>query len=101
MALRSLLAARSRAAALALGSATDLARETAAIVLPKDGLWMLPWVVDMARAVRKTILSNLIWAFGYNVIALNSCRAGRFAADPRGWGHGGFERPRRGEFAAA
>jgi P-type Cu2+ transporter len=55
---------------IAVGSATDLARETAAIVLPKDGLWMLPWVIDVARAVRKTILSNLMWAFGYNAVAL-------------------------------
>ncbi len=32
---------------------------------------MLPWVVDMARAVRMTILTNLMWAFGYNIIALS------------------------------
>ncbi len=55
---------------IAVGSATDLARETAAVVLPRDGLWMLPWVVDVARAVRTTILTNLLWAFGYNLIAL-------------------------------
>lgn len=55
---------------IAVGSATDLARETAAVVLPRDGLWMLPWVIDVARAARKTILTNLLWAFGYNLIAL-------------------------------
>jgi Cu2+-exporting ATPase len=55
---------------IAVGSATDLARETAAVVLPRGGLWMLPWVVDVARAVRTTILTNLLWAFGYNLIAL-------------------------------
>jgi Cu2+-exporting ATPase len=55
---------------IAVGSATDLARETAALVLPRGGLWMLPWVVDVARAVRRTILTNLLWAFGYNLIAL-------------------------------
>ena len=55
---------------IAVGSATDLARETAALVLPRDGLWMLPWVVDVARAVRMTILTNLMWAFGYNCIAV-------------------------------
>ncbi|TIO33163.1 MAG: heavy metal translocating P-type ATPase [Mesorhizobium sp.] len=55
---------------IAVGSATDLARETAALVLPADGLWMLPWVVDVARAVRRTILTNLMWAFGYNLVAL-------------------------------
>jgi P-type Cu2+ transporter len=55
---------------IAVSSATDLARETAAVVLPRGGLWMLPWVVDVARAVRMTILTNLLWAFGYNLIAL-------------------------------
>ena len=55
---------------IAVGSATDLARETANVVLPPGGLWMLPWVVDVARAVRTTILTNLLWAFGYNLIAL-------------------------------
>jgi P-type Cu2+ transporter len=55
---------------IAVGSATDLARETAALVLPADGLWMLPWIVDVARAVRRTILTNLMWAFGYNLVAL-------------------------------
>jgi Cu2+-exporting ATPase len=31
---------------------------------------MLPWVIDLARAIRKTILTNLAWAFGYNFVAL-------------------------------
>ena len=61
---------------IAVGSATDLARETAAIVLPKDGFWMLPWVVDLARAVRKTILTNLMWAFCYNLVALTLAALG-------------------------
>lgn len=55
---------------IAVGTATDLARETADLVLPTDGLWMLPWVVGLARAVRVTILTNLSWALGYNFIAL-------------------------------
>jgi Cu2+-exporting ATPase len=55
---------------IAVGSATDLARETADLVLPADGLWLLPWVLGRARAVRSTILANLAWAFGYNLIAL-------------------------------
>jgi Cu2+-exporting ATPase len=61
---------------IAVGSATDLARETAAIVLPKDGLWMLPWVIGVARAVRRTIVTNLIWAFGYNLVALTLAALG-------------------------
>jgi len=56
---------------IAVGSATDLAREAADLVLPADSLWLLPWVVGRARAVRSTILANLAWAFGYNLIALS------------------------------
>ena len=61
---------------IAVGSATDLARETAALVLPAGGLWMLPWAIDVARAVRMTILTNLMWAFGYNCIAVTLAMLG-------------------------
>jgi P-type Cu2+ transporter len=61
---------------IAVGSATDLARETAALVLPSGGLWMLPWIIDVARAVRRTILTNLTWAFGYNLVALTLAMLG-------------------------
>jgi len=55
---------------IAVGTATDLARETADLVLPKGGLALLPWVITLARAVRRTILTNLLWAFGYNLVAI-------------------------------
>jgi heavy metal translocating P-type ATPase len=61
---------------IAVGSATDLARETAALVLPTGGLWMLPWIVAVARRVRRTILTNLAWAFGYNLVALTLAALG-------------------------
>jgi P-type Cu2+ transporter len=61
---------------IAVGSATDLARETADLVLPMNSLWLLPWVVGRARAVRSTILANLAWAFGYNLIALTCAALG-------------------------
>lgn len=61
---------------IAVGSATDLARETASLVLPVGGLWLLPWIVDIARAVRRTVLTNLMWAFGYNLIALSLAALG-------------------------
>jgi P-type Cu2+ transporter len=61
---------------IAVGSATDLARETAAVVLPPGGLSMLPWVIDVARAVRANILTNLMWAFGYNFVALSLAALG-------------------------
>jgi Cu2+-exporting ATPase len=55
---------------IAVGEATDLARETAALVLPESGLRLLPWTLVVARAVRRTIVTSLIWAFGYNLLAL-------------------------------
>jgi len=61
---------------IAVGSATDLARETASVVLPLGGLWTLPWVIDVARAVRTTILTNLMWAFGYNLVAVGLAMVG-------------------------
>ncbi|WEX89999.1 cation-translocating P-type ATPase [Sinorhizobium garamanticum] len=61
---------------IAVGSATDLAREAAALTLPDGGFWMLPWVIDIARAVRRTILTNLLWAFGYNLVALTAAALG-------------------------
>jgi P-type Cu2+ transporter len=55
---------------VAVGSATDLARETSDMVLPPRGLRLMPWGVARARRVRRTIFTNLAWAFGYNGIAL-------------------------------
>ena len=37
---------------------------------------MLPWVIDVARAVRTNILTNLMWAFGYNIVALSLAALG-------------------------
>src|SRR5436309_613958 len=37
---------------------------------------MLPWAIDIARAVRAIILTNLAWAFGYNLIAVGLAMAG-------------------------
>jgi Cu2+-exporting ATPase len=61
---------------IAVGTATDLARETASVVLPVDGLRLLPWIIDVARAVRSTARTNLFWAFGYNLVALSLAALG-------------------------
>jgi P-type Cu2+ transporter len=61
---------------IAVGTATDLARETASVVLPVGGLWLLPWIIDVARAVRSTVRANLLWAFGYNLVALSLAALG-------------------------
>lgn len=55
---------------ISIATATDLARETADLVLPRNSLALLPWAVRMAGVVRRTIVSNLVWAFGYNAVAV-------------------------------
>ncbi|MGH8729866.1 MAG: HAD-IC family P-type ATPase, partial [Burkholderiales bacterium] len=55
---------------IAVGGATDLARESADVTLPERGLERLPALLALARRVRKTIITNLAWALGYNVVAL-------------------------------
>jgi len=37
---------------------------------------MLPWIIGLARTVHCTILTNLAWAFGYNLIGLGLAASG-------------------------
>src|SRR3546814_19823882 len=36
----------------------------------------LPWLIDHARRVRRRILANILWAFGYNAVALTLAASG-------------------------
>jgi Cu2+-exporting ATPase len=61
---------------IAVGGATDLARESADISLPAGALKSLPWLLELAARVRRSILANLAWALAYNTIALSLAVAG-------------------------
>lgn len=61
---------------IAVGGATDLALETAEVVLPEGALVWLPWLLQLARRVRRTIYTNIAWALGYNAIALSLAASG-------------------------
>ena len=61
---------------IAVGGATDLARETADVTLPKGALQCLPWLILLARRVRRTIYINISWALGYNVLTLTLAASG-------------------------
>lgn len=61
---------------IAVGGASDLARESADVILPAEGLAELPWLMQLAAEVRRSIRTNLMWAFGYNAIALSLAAAG-------------------------
>jgi Cu2+-exporting ATPase len=62
---------------IAVGSATDLAREAGGMVLPEGGLALLPWAIRLSWAVRRITITNLLWAFGYNAVALALAASGQ------------------------
>ncbi|QIN84815.1 heavy metal translocating P-type ATPase [Rubrobacter tropicus] len=55
---------------MAIGAGTDVAVETAGVVLMKDDPAAVAVAVDMARKVRTKIKQNLFWAAIYNVLAI-------------------------------
>ncbi|BDD80391.1 carbonate dehydratase [Tsukamurella pulmonis] len=61
---------------LAMGTGTDVAQGAADIVLMREELSAVPDALGLARATLKTIKTNLIWAFGYNVAAIPVAVAG-------------------------
>lgn len=55
---------------IATGSGTDLARQSSDITLLGDDLSRIPWVLDLASITYQIIRQNLMWAFGYNCVAI-------------------------------
>ncbi len=55
---------------LAIGAGTDIAIESADVVLMKSSLLDIPAAMDLSRAVLRNIKQNLIWAFFYNSIGI-------------------------------
>jgi P-type Cu+ transporter len=53
---------------VAIGSGTDVAKETGGIVLIKDRLTDVVDAIKIGRATMRKIRQNLLWAFGYNAI---------------------------------
>jgi len=55
---------------VAIGSGTDVAVETADVVLTRDDLGVIKKMFDLAEQSLRVIHQNLFWAFFYNVIAI-------------------------------
>lgn len=55
---------------IAIGSGTDIAIESADIVLVRDSLIHIPAAIQLARKVMGRIRLNLFWAFAYNIILI-------------------------------
>ena len=55
---------------IAIGAGTDIAIDSADIVLVKNGLSHLVSAIKLSRGTLKVIYQNLFWAFFYNVIGI-------------------------------
>jgi Cu+-exporting ATPase len=55
---------------LAVGSGSDIAKETGGIVLVSGSVAGVPQAIRLSRATMKKIRQNLFWAFFYNVVAI-------------------------------
>src|SRR6266702_2773510 len=55
---------------IAIGAGTDVAIETAGVILMKDDPADVPVALVLARRVRRKIKQNLLWAATYNLMAI-------------------------------
>jgi Cu+-exporting ATPase len=55
---------------IAIGSGTDVAMESADIVLMRSDLGEVPTALQLSRRVMRNIKQNLFWAFGYNILGI-------------------------------
>jgi Cu+-exporting ATPase len=55
---------------LALGSGTDVAKETGDIILVRDEPLDVAAAIEVSRATMRKVKENLFWAFGYNTAAI-------------------------------
>ncbi|MCA9375420.1 HAD-IC family P-type ATPase, partial [Candidatus Dojkabacteria bacterium] len=55
---------------IAMGTGTDIAIESGGIVIVKGSLTKVADSILTSKATMKVIRENLVWAFGYNVVAI-------------------------------
>jgi Cu2+-exporting ATPase len=55
---------------IAIGSGTDVAVESAGVILVKNNPLDVVKIIELSRASYRKMIQNLIWATGYNVVAI-------------------------------
>ena len=61
---------------IAMGSGTDVAIESADLTLVRGDVRGVVTAIDLSQRTYRTIVQNLFWAFGYNVLAIPVAAAG-------------------------
>jgi P-type Cu+ transporter len=61
---------------IAIGSGTDIAKETGGIVLIKDDLRDVALAVELSKRTMRKINTNIFWAFIYNAVMIPVAAAG-------------------------
>ncbi len=61
---------------IAMGCGADVAREAADVTMVGGDLLQVPWLLAFARRVRRTVVTNLVWAFTYNTAGIAVALAG-------------------------
>jgi Cu+-exporting ATPase len=55
---------------ISMSEASQLAMQSASVVLMNNGLYKLPMALGLGRHTFLTIKQNLFWAFAYNIVAI-------------------------------
>ncbi|MBL8156876.1 MAG: HAD-IC family P-type ATPase, partial [Anaerolineae bacterium] len=55
---------------IAIGAGTDVAIESAGIILARSNPMDIVKIIRLSRATYRKMIQNLIWATGYNVVAI-------------------------------
>jgi Cu2+-exporting ATPase len=55
---------------IAIGAGTDVAVESAGIILVRDDPRDVLGAIQLSRATHRKMIQNLVWATGYNLVAI-------------------------------
>jgi heavy metal translocating P-type ATPase len=55
---------------ITVAGGTDIAGETSDVILTREDLSLIPWLISSSRRTRRIILENLGWAFAYNLVSV-------------------------------
>lgn len=61
---------------IAMGCGADVAREAADVTMVGGDLMRIPWLLRFSRRVRRTVITNLAWAFAYNTAGIGLALTG-------------------------